>query len=82
MDIKLGDCIKIGENQLNAVICRSISENGKKCDVVYLQNGRKAIVETVIHDGSEWSFEKDGPCGGYADGNSDLSQYVQKLRGG
>lgn len=37
-------------------------------EVGYLQNGAKAIQETVIWNGSGWQFKYQGVCGSYLRG--------------
>lgn len=76
-----GQWIHVGPMHLGrpAVVC-NVHDN--HIEVVYLDDKNKAINEDVIWRNEEWTFKHDGPCGGYADGNSRLARYVSILRRG
>ena len=84
-NIKLGDWISIrGEfYSKNAIVCFVYKDNSfADIEVVYLDDGDRAINEDMIWKDGEWEFKISGPCGGYADGTPRLSSYVSQLRSG
>ena len=76
-----GQWIHVGPTHLGrpAVVCNVHDDH---IEVVYLDDKNKAINEDAIWRSEEWAFKNDGPCGGYADGNSRLAHYVSILRRG
>lgn len=76
-----GEWVHIGPAHLGrtAVVC---NVHDAHIEVVYLDDKNKAINEDAVWGGDHWRFKHDGPCGGYADGNSRLSQFVAILRRG
>lgn len=83
-DVKLGEWITVGSGSgKDAVVCH-INTNPELGDieVVYLDDRDRAINEDVIWKEDHWEFKYSGPCGGYADKYSRLSDYVSKLRRG
>jgi len=78
--VKPGDWIMVGKNGKSAVVC-CVYDDKDEVEVVYLDGGR-AINEDVIWKIDHWEFKIEGPCGGYADNYSRLSDYVAILRRG
>ena len=70
--------IRVGN--VDAVVC-SEREPGR-AEVVYIDDRQRAINEHVIWADGRWGFEIEGPCGGYADKNPRLSEFVASLRRG
>jgi len=81
-----GDLIWIGENdEVRAVVCKvynHISVAGGDIEVVFLDNGSRAINLDVKWTGSNWEFVFQGDYGGYADRYTRLQPYVRILRSG
>ena len=66
--------VSVGERgYVNAVVCGVHNDH---IEVVYLDDRNRAINEDVLWSGSYWEFKIEGPCGGYADKYSRLSDYV------
>ncbi len=78
--ISLKDWIRIGTK--DAIVCRIYdTHDPQKIEVVYL-DGPKAINENAVWRDDGWAFAVAGACGGYADNNPRLRDYVAKLRAG
>ena len=83
--IKRGDWISFGSGLLpkHAVVCTVFKDNSlADIEVVYLDDRDRAINEDMIWKDGKWQFKISGPCGGYADNYSRLSDYVAQLRRG
>jgi hypothetical protein len=76
-DVKPGDTIYFGSAQ-KAVICHVYNQNN--VEAVYLDHKGQAINEDMVFENNEWDFKISGPCGGYADKNPRLSEFVRKLK--
>lgn len=85
--VEIGDWISVGQAiiPIKAVVCRVYNgeefASGSDLEVVYL-DGKRAINEGVIWDKNHWSFKRQGPCGGYSDNSSRLSECVSILKRG
>lgn len=79
-----GDWIRIGSSpEVDAVVCTVYEDNQPgDLEVVYLSDRNRAINEDIIWRGAYWEFLKEGPCGGYADNYSRLSEFVAILKRG
>ena len=64
-----------------AVVCK-VNQDIADIEVVYLDDLNRAINEDMVWKDGEWQFKLSGPCGSYADHNSDLRRYVAQLRRG
>jgi len=90
-NIEPGNWVKVGNTE--AVVCQLYKDNpaykndpafkdqSNRIEVVYL-SGSRAINEDVHRVKNLWEFVNQGPSGGYADGNSRLSEFVLILREG
>ncbi|MBU1809369.1 MAG: hypothetical protein KJ661_07430 [Candidatus Omnitrophica bacterium] len=76
--VKPGDVITIGKEYKKAVVCK-LQENNE-IEIVYMGNKDDAINENACWNGSAWEFSHPGPCGGYADNNPRLKEFVGLLR--
>lgn len=79
-NVKLKDWISIGIR--DAVVCHIYENDSNKVEIVYIDDRNRAINEDAHYLDGKWSFVYDGPCGGYADNNQWLGEYVRILRGG
>lgn len=78
-EVKPGDWITICTGMgRDAVVCFVYED---AIEAVYLDMDR-AISEMMIWNKNGWQFEKEEPCGGYADNSSRLREFVEILRGG
>lgn len=82
--VQPGGWVKIGTGiGVDAVVCQVYSDGDLgDIEVVYLDRGGRAINEDVIWKDKYWDFKHQGPCGGYADNSSRLSEFVAILRRG
>lgn len=82
--ITIGDGKNISGVGLDAVVCTIYNDIkiGSDIEVVYLDRGGRAINEDVVWKDEYWDFKHQGPCGGYADNYSRLSEFVAILRRG
>ena len=85
-EIKSKDWIRIGadlDSAKDAVVC-NVYENRElgEIEVVYIDDRNRAINEDVIWKEGHWVFKQPGPCGGYADNNPRLTEFVARLRRG
>lgn len=81
--VKEHDIIHFGSGFLGkkAVVSRVYSEdNNNDIEVVYLDERGRAIYEDMTWMGEKWEFCDKGPAGGYADGKSRFSSYIQTLK--
>lgn len=78
-NVKLKDWIRVGER--DGVISKIYESENNKFEFVYLDRNR-AINEDIYYVDGEWKFFYSGPCGGYADDNPRLAEYVSILRAG
>jgi hypothetical protein len=76
-EVSPGQWIKIGKR--DAVVCNVHADH---IEVVYLDDRNRAINEDVGWDGSQWTFKRPGPSGGYADKYPRLYEYLSILRRG
>ncbi len=80
-NVKLGEWISIGENNLHAVVS-NIMDKDDIIEVVFM-SGTKAINDLVQLKDGKWDFvNQSRPSGGYADNYSRLNEYVGVLRRG
>jgi len=79
--VEPGDWISFGGGILpkDAVVC---SVGSDYIEVVYLDNGKKAISEDMIWKDGKWQFKIEGTNGGYADNSDRLKSYVAQLKRG
>lgn len=77
--VSVRDVLCIGDSLTakKVVVCRVYDD--QNIEVVYLDRNR-AINEDMVFENGEWAFKIEGPCGGYADNNPRLSEYVRILR--
>lgn len=88
-NLKPGDWIQThnGLLPMNFVVCQVYNDPLQKevsgdIEVVYLDQLGRAINEYMNWDGVSWKLKDDQPCGGYADSNPRLTDYVRILKQG
>ena len=83
--ISPGDWITIGKgtNKIQAVVCAVYRlEPQGEMEVVYLNEGERAISADVVWDYDHWSFKGPPLSGGDEENSERLCNFVSKLRTG
>lgn len=75
IEVKVGNVINIG--QLRAVISQIYDD--ENIEAVYF-DGKRHINEGAVKKDGKWEFKLSGACGGYADNNPRLAEFVFILK--